>query len=486
MKKTLFVFLLLLLMCVSALGEENILPYTDAETGETFLFLPSFMPLREEEGVTVLKSENLPAVFIDTQTANMDTVNSDKNEKEPASIRLYGVDGVLLVDEPLEYIKGHGNATWQAEKKSYQIKFLEKTDLFEMGKAKKWLLMANAQDGSYLRNKLLYDAVAALQIPYGIESQFVDVYLNGHYAGNYLLTEKMEEGKNRVLLPENSYLIEVENQPNPDDITFETEWGTLFRLHYPENENTDFIQEKAQALENAFIDMEGYAELMDLESFARKAVLDEISKNNDGFEGSTFFYLTEENNWRFNGDLYWDYDSTFGNWSYRYGYYKDPMGLILPDLTVWYETLYQDEAFKDEMKTQYLRAKPVFQAYIETGIDQWETLLEASATMDYARYKGNFTLTKKTDLHGQTQGLKTFIAQRLAFLDSAILEGTAYVRVFLSRGEEDSRFVWVPYGTKVGEIEPGTRWCYEGREEMLQEEMALTFSCALSVMKEAN
>jgi len=480
MRKAVLMLVCILCLCGSAAADETVLPYKNVETSESFLFLPSFMEARPQEGITVMKSANLPSLFIDTASGDMETVHSDKDFHEPANLRMYDVNGALLLSDNLEYVKGHGNATWSAEKKSYQIKFNNKTNLFQMGKAKKWLLIANARDGSFLRNKILYDAALGLGIPYAIESQFVDVYLNGNYAGNYLLTEKVEEGSARVALPQDSYLVEIENHPDSGDIHFETEWGTLFRLHYPEDGGTAFVQQKAQELENAFIDMEGYMDLIVPETFARKAILDEISKNNDGFEGSTFFYLTKENGWRFNGDLYWDYDSTFGNWDYRYGYYKDPMGLILPDLSIWYETLYMDADFRVLMAQQYLRAKPLFEQYVESGIDEWVDFLSASAAMDDVRYQGREHFTKAPDLIGQAEALKAFLAARLTFLDSAILDGVEYVKVFLGKGEADSRYVFVPSGTLLGDIEPGTKWCFDGSEEPLPDDLALTFSCMVS------
>jgi Spore coat assembly protein len=473
--------LLLLVLCLSfgAMADEKILPYEDKETGEQFLFLPSYMAETQKDGMTVMHGSTLPVIFIDTVSGSMERVHADKNDREQAVFRLYGADGMLLMADDLEYIKGHGNATWQAEKKSYQIKFQSKEDLFKMGKAKKWLLMANAQDGSFLRNKLVYDAALSLNIPYAVESEFVDVYLNGEYAGNYLLTEKVEEGNARVVLANDSYLVEVENHPDAEDITFETEWGTVFRVHYPEDGETAFIQEKTQALEDAFVNMEGYMDLIEPETFARKAVLDEIAKNNDGFEGSTYFYLTRENGWRFNGDLFWDYDSTFGNWGYRNGYYSNPMGLILPDLSIWYETLCLDEEFMALMQEQYLRIKPIFLEYTESTIDKWETVLSASWQMDYARYKGEFTLTKSSDFKGQLEALKTFIVARLEFLDSGITDGVEYVSVFLDKGERESRYIWVPSGTLLKDIEPGMKWVFDGSKELLADDLELTFSCMI-------
>lgn len=49
-----------------------------------------------------------------------------------------------------------------------------------------------------MRNKLTYDLARDMGLQYAIESAYVDVWLNGGYVGNYLLCEKIEDGKTRV------------------------------------------------------------------------------------------------------------------------------------------------------------------------------------------------------------------------------------------------------------------------------------------------
>lgn len=97
-------------------------------------------------------------------------------------------------------IRGRGNSTWGMSKKPYRIKLDKKADLFGMGSSKHWILLANAFDGSHLRNKLSYDLSGAMGMT-AIQSVFVNVVINGKYMGLYQLTESIraEDGRIPVL-----------------------------------------------------------------------------------------------------------------------------------------------------------------------------------------------------------------------------------------------------------------------------------------------
>ena len=53
-------------------------------------------------------------------------------------------------------LRVRGNATASYLKKPFQVKLTEKADLFGMGSDKTWLLLANYDDQSLLRNSIMY------------------------------------------------------------------------------------------------------------------------------------------------------------------------------------------------------------------------------------------------------------------------------------------------------------------------------------------
>ena len=67
-----------------------------------------------------------------------------------------------------------------------------------MGKAKKWCLLANAGDATFLRNVLSYKFAKTIGVDVTSDTVPVNLYANNDYLGAYLLTEKVEIGENRV------------------------------------------------------------------------------------------------------------------------------------------------------------------------------------------------------------------------------------------------------------------------------------------------
>ena len=123
-----------------------------------------------------------PAFKKDTKSGTFYLQNNDKTKKP-----LY--DGKMTM-------AGRGNTTWKWDKKPYKIKLDKKTDFFGFGKSKKWVLLANYLDESLLRN----NTAAGLSQELGLttmQTNWVDVVINGEYAGNYQLCEQVgiEEGR---------------------------------------------------------------------------------------------------------------------------------------------------------------------------------------------------------------------------------------------------------------------------------------------------
>lgn len=116
-------------------------------------------------------------------------------------------------------IKARGNSTLALGLKygmiPYKIKLDEKTDLLGIGKHKKWCLIANFIDRSYVRQFTSYGLARLLRDDayYQPKAKFVEVYLNNEYKGLYLLTEGVEED-------DGALDIEVDLETHGDDVPF--------------------------------------------------------------------------------------------------------------------------------------------------------------------------------------------------------------------------------------------------------------------------
>ncbi len=326
--------------------------------------------------LVVLQSENVPSLHITTESGSMAAVHASKSHKEKADIVIFD-NGEEVVDAELEYIKGRGNSTWGLKKKPYNIKFESKTDLFGMGKAKKWSLLANYLDLSDMRNHIAYDLAERVGLLYTSKHISVDLYIDGDYYGNYLLCESVEVGSTRVDIAdlegdtedanendldeyslggaqESNYknLVAgsqkwVEIPENPENIT----GGYLLEFELPNryvSEVSGFITDRNQAIvlkapeyaseaqvkyisalyqefEDALYSETGYNELgrhyteyIDVESFVKMYVFQEYVKNLDA--GLTSFYIYKDSD----SDLFvaspvWDFDYALGNSYSVYG-----------------------------------------------------------------------------------------------------------------------------------------------------------------------
>lgn len=169
---------------------------TDALNGKNEVTLTC---ANESFKVVIIDESAVASVFIETESGSLDAVHADKNHKEEGNITIVNADAASAeYDGVLEYIKGRGNSTWNMEKKPYNIKLDKKANLFDMGKSKKWSLIANHSDESLVRNVAAYYAAKEAGMPYTPLFVPCDVYINNEYQGAYLLTTRVEVDETRV------------------------------------------------------------------------------------------------------------------------------------------------------------------------------------------------------------------------------------------------------------------------------------------------
>ena len=100
-------------------------------------------------------------------------------------------------------MKGRGNYSWSFKRKSYTLKLGSSTDLCGMGASKKYALVSQDYDKSFMRNALAqYVGKKFTNMAWTSDSKPVDFYLNGKYLGNYMLVERIAIAADRVNIPE--------------------------------------------------------------------------------------------------------------------------------------------------------------------------------------------------------------------------------------------------------------------------------------------
>lgn len=162
----------------------------------------------------------MPLILIETEGGA--GIKDDK-EYTGCTISVVNCEEESKLKEAAAGIRLRGNSTQMFEKKPYRIKFEEKQQLLGLseGEHKSWVLLAEYNDPSLLRNFITYELGNALdRISYTTDCRLVEVYLNGDYAGVYLLAEQTQVDGDRIALDETGvtdgsitdtgYLLELE------------------------------------------------------------------------------------------------------------------------------------------------------------------------------------------------------------------------------------------------------------------------------------
>ena len=455
--------------------------------GDTFDTADGSYTIKTDDGLSytlvVMYSSSIPAVFMETKSGNMEYVHAVKGNEESARFSLIDTEGMVHYSTNFVIIKCRGNSTYtQADKKSYLVELADSVDLLEMGSAEKWLLISNVFDDTALRNKVSYDIAEQFQVPCTAQLAFVDLYLNGQYAGNYLFAEKVEVGENRIPITDLeaankaankgvdirhlegfskeygalSLIKGISQMEDPDDISggYLIEIETDFRLiedeisgfitsrqqpivikspAYASENEVKYIADLYQKLEDAVFSEDGtnpdtgelYTDYIDMDSYVRRYILEELVKNADTIYTSQFFYkpVDDESTKLFAGPV-WDYDKALGVEGMVADTYdlNDPGGLYASafgDCNI-YHGLYQHLDFQEYVKEVYQKEAPDIIKKALEKIEVWKELNKNSMMMNAYRWNVYPDYPDKTDKEANyeqsVEALKSFLEQRSNYL----------------------------------------------------------------------
>lgn len=402
----------------------------------------------QEYKTTFVKSENMPSVYIDTESGNMDYIHSKKGNEEKGKISLYKPDGSIDYSGDLESINGRGNSTWEFyEKKPYSIKLKNEADLLNLGSANRWVLLSNAADSSNLRNKLVYDFADKIGINYSPDCEWVDLYLNGEYYGLYLLSERNEIHKSRVDIDyDNSFLVSLEYEyklAEQNRSYIVTDNNQALRIHNYLGD-TDELKKEWQIVENAILSQDNIDDttetllwdVIDLDSWSRKYLLEEIFANFDACFVSQYFYRDGKNGKICAGPV-WDYDLSLGR--------KSTHQINVPEMfianrpfsrpgyaTPWFNELYSSEEFYDYTVNIYEKDfLPALNELLNNDIDTYQNKLYNNDYMNKIRW-----FMSEDSLFEQIEYLKEYLNSRIEFLNNVWLNNKEYYTVTVNNGEE--------------------------------------------------
>lgn len=386
--------------------------------------------------LTILQSDHLPAMYIDVVSESMAYIHESRDHQEPGTIRTYSPEGVLDYEGNVEALKGRGSSTWNWAKKPYNLTLSQSGDLLGMGEAQRWILLANAMDDSNLRNKLIYDLAKKAGLEYSPDCQWVDLYLNGEYAGVYLLTERNEVHPQRVALEEEgSFLVSKEAEWRMDakgQSYVMTDSSAALRIHYADL-SADELLALWQSAENAILAEDGvdpvtgkhWTELIDLDSWARKFLIEEVFGNCDGGTLSQYFY--RQGAGKICAGPVWDYDLALANRIAQPEPVPNSFFSIRDQLygSKWFYALYQKEEFFTYAVSLYqAEIRPLAQALLRSEISTCAQTIRAASNMNAVRWN-------MADPQAEIDHICSYLTERLAFLDRIWLDGEDYLEAYV-------------------------------------------------------
>lgn len=406
-------------------------------------------------------SSSLPIVVIDTD--NQEIVDDPRIVAGMGII--YNRDGSMnnLADPFNEYagkisIEIRGNTSQSFPKKSYGLETqLENGEnnnvsLLDLPVENDWILYAPYSDKSLIRNILAYRLSRELD-HYAPRTRLCELSLNGEYMGVYVLVEKIKRDNNRVdiatLNPDEisgddvtgGYIIKIDRETGNSGPSWSSRLGgNYFQYEYPKY---DEIVPEQQAYIKSYIDdfeealasddfmdgVSGYRPYVDEGSFIDFFIVNELSKNIDGYILSTFLYKDRDSN---GGKLtfgpVWDYNLAFGNADYREGDRTDGLQVHINPVSWWWDRLLLDSIFINNIKERWytVRENQFSNESILGIIDSLSLMLEIPQRRNFERWDvlGRYIWPNAfigESFEEEMDFLKTWTVNRLDWLDRSLL-----------------------------------------------------------------
>ncbi len=363
-------------------------------------------------------------------------------------------------------IELRGNSSQGMPKKSYNFEVRDdagedkKVELLHLPEGSDFALAANFSDKTLMRNALAYETFRQLG-HYASRTRFCEMVLDNTYQGVYILTEEIRRDSSRVniakLKPEDTtgvdltggYICRIDwnrtpgwnsqfSQPNSPTVY------TYFQHTYPRWDELqpvqmNYIRSYIDSFEVAlhgpdFQDANtGWRRFAEEKTFMDYLILNEISKNVDGYRLSTYFHKDRDDR---GGKLQmgppWDYDLAFYNADYCEGFstagFAFDINYVCGDAGVpfWWERLMSDTLFAQNLacRWQSLRTTTLKNAHFFGVIDSMaETLDEAQGrNFKFWPILGKYVWPNPGPLPptyaGEVAKMKGWLFNRFAWLDA--------------------------------------------------------------------
>jgi len=335
------------------------------------------------------------------------------------------------------------------------------TPLLGMPPESDWVLYAPYMDKTMMRNYLAYTLTREMG-RWASRVRYVELILNNEYQGIYLLAEKIKRDSSRVniskLLPTDNtgieltggYIFSLDKEPNGWLSSYPTPGATnqarrQFSYVYPKvlditTQQKNFIKQTVDDFESTlagpnFQDPSfGVRKHADLNSFIDFLIMNELSRNIDGYRLSSYFHKNKNvGDGRIKAGPAWDFDLAFKNadycegslisgWAYKFNSVcpGDGSGLI----PFWWDRLMLDTSFVSSLRCRWLdlRKTTLSDQRINNLIDSADVVTTEARTRHFAKWNLNGNtwwrgINPIRSYEEEKNTMKLWIKQRAEWID---------------------------------------------------------------------
>ncbi len=427
-------------------------------------------------GTVTLESSELPIVMINTQGQDIPYGTKINAVME---IKYNGPGNLTYVTDPAnEYggyigigIRGATSAGYPQHPYAIETRTYlganNDVSILGMPAENDWVLLSNYNDRSLVRNELAYHLAREMG-QYAPRTHLCEVLIDSVYKGIYVFGEKIKRDAGRVNIakltgtensgddvtggyilsqnlwdPGNSFQSNFSPIDHPGfDVHFVYEYPAIDTITSPQQ---NYIATYVDSLETALYGADfadpanGYRKYLDVPSFINYFLVNELSRNNDGFKKSVYFHKDKySNGGKLMAGPIWDFDWAWKNiWGCSIFEATDGSGWAheINDCPTdnyscgWYMRLLQDSTFANELRCDYeaYRTNALDTATIFAYIDSIGDRVVNAQARHFQKWPilgvsgpAPEVLAVASTYAAELDTLKSWIAHRLDWLDDHI------------------------------------------------------------------
>ncbi len=404
-------------------------------------------------------TSDIPVILLDTEGGRISA-----SSRTRALMHLFdrGDDGRAKLSSKSDFqglasIKVRGSSTEGRPKKAYSMEVQDifgndrDVSLLDMPEDSDWILYAPYNfDRALIRNAFVYELSNQLG-RYAVRTRFCEVYVNSRgqamdqrsYVGVYVLMEKIKRGADRVPIerllrkhkdsPEVSggYILKIDRL-DPGDSGFTGGGQSLAFVEPKEDEiqadQRRYVVSYLNAMNRSLRDrdyenvVQDYEQYIDVGSWIDFHIVNEFTKNPDGFRLSTYMHLPREGRLTF-GPV-WDFDRTLG--PDDDGRAANPVGWSSVYRFGWWGSIFRNPNFEQAYVDRWyqIRRNEMSVENMHAIIDRMADELRESQARNFRKWP---LIRSTAAWQSEIRHLKNWVQQRAEWIDSQYVDAPEFM-----------------------------------------------------------